>query len=558
MQAQINQCSVRRLFNFLRHSYSLEQEMKKLQRQEDLLREMKQLGEKYSLTYVGFYDNSYLWHSDIAPDCPHKQVYWRNEGNTEHFTSASRTSLQQRENSCIRDLESLESLNLICASITKDLKYVGVGKADTGKMIKGYPPLTNERKDALWKIEDRIFESSVTVMMEWSNLIKKLNTGMLAFKLVGIDEKLLSEKPNTVRCEFVGEETLLATHASVQQLMNAVGKEVQGQSIEFIRASEYIRQGLQSAGKLLYLGCGENINAIDIQRLPNPFRYQQQAWWYDCLNGCIVNPSLKNLVENGWVSSKALQLSIVKELARSIHPSLKYISGYQENGKKQVMRFRIQEALMTGPVINLTEEQLVLRAHCDDVARTAFNTSRKRKFAFIGGVCDAEAQKLIFDENGRLDTSHLLKTLLSNETLQSFFAPPEHNHDKEKGKWLLDNGNILQKSLVEMNELFCNYRLRQLVSTKGKVHITVEDFQKLAEKNSLAYLGRPTSYKKMCSAAPSLEHWLLHKDEPIILQSVLADEFDNEYVPWTYDSTCLETEVWWQHTAVRESLFCFF
>ena len=236
--------------------------MKELQQKERELREMKQLGEYFSLTYLGFYDNSFLWHSDIAPENPHKQAYWQYQGSDKRLISASRISLQQKENCSIRELESIESLNLLCSSIYNDLQYVGVGNAVTMQMIKEWPPVTNERKDALWKIKGRIFASSVTIMKEWSNLIKKLNTGMLAFKLVDINEKLLSQMPDTVRCEYVLEQTLSTTYASIQPITNAIGKVVQGKSDAFLRASEYIRQGLQTAGMLLYLGCGENVNAI--------------------------------------------------------------------------------------------------------------------------------------------------------------------------------------------------------------------------------------------------------------------------------------------------------
>ena len=156
--------------------------MKELQQKEKELREMRQLGECFSLTYLGFYDNSFFWHSDIAPENPHKQAYWQYQGSDKRLISASRISLQQKENCSIRELESIESLNLLCSSIYNDLQYVGVGNAVTMEMIKEWPPVTNERKDALWKIEGRIFASSVTIMKEWSNLIKKLNTGMLVCK----------------------------------------------------------------------------------------------------------------------------------------------------------------------------------------------------------------------------------------------------------------------------------------------------------------------------------------------------------------------------------------
>ena len=55
-------------------------DVKEQMRQEKLLREMKQLGESYSLTYVGFYDKQFLWHSNIAPNSPHEQVYWQTKG----------------------------------------------------------------------------------------------------------------------------------------------------------------------------------------------------------------------------------------------------------------------------------------------------------------------------------------------------------------------------------------------------------------------------------------------------------------------------------------------
>ena len=119
-------------------------------------------------------------------------------------------------------------------------------------------------------------------------------------------------------------------------------------------------------------------------------------------------------------------------LCTSIYIGLDYVSVGCEKTGNTIKGYPHLTNERTYAIILLNEEELLLRAHCDDVA-LAVSTDPRAPCVLIGGGCDSDAQRLKFGSRKR-DSRHLLNILRSHEALQLSFEPPEQNTNREKCK----------------------------------------------------------------------------------------------------------------------------
>ena len=100
---------------------------KNLQRQQARLEKMKQLGQQWSLVYVGFYTGHFEWVADAAPSNQYTRAYWSCAGSSGRFWSASSITLQQKDKKGIEELTTVQALQRLCATICKGFTYLGPG-----------------------------------------------------------------------------------------------------------------------------------------------------------------------------------------------------------------------------------------------------------------------------------------------------------------------------------------------------------------------------------------------------------------------------------------------
>ena len=109
-------------------------------------------------------------------------------------------------------------------------------------------------------------------------------------------------------------------------------------------------------------------------------------------------------------------------------------------------------------------------------------------------------------------------------------------------------------SMASMHSMFVRRRCRLLSAQSPAIlDLDVYDFQHIASRFKLKYIGKPSVVHVLDVNLHSLDMVFSESEQSITLSRLLADSFDDLFTPKSLSlEACRSTPVWWQADPCHE------
>ena len=150
--------------------------------------------------------------------------------------------------------------------------------------------------------------------------------------------------------------------------------------------------------------------------------------------------------------------------------------------------------------------------------------------------------RLFTKSSGRLNREG--QEILAFKLADFMHLPDSQSHST--GNWLTEHTSgkigVSCGSFTDCEKFYAIRRERRLTkSLSGELEWKLSDFQRIAKRNGIKYLGKPIKEGRLHNSIPELEEWITKYD--VRLPALLIHEWNEDHVP---DQNALQSLVWWK------------